>query len=241
MTKLEGRALECIPTNNVTAESIKEALNANIKPDNSNVISGRMLALKLKPKKLAESGKQAEELAEALERTLVIEGTTQAKARQMATEKTVDMCRINARSDLLKSVLASSTFVNPKDVIAKYVTESSKETQVLAIYNNRFGNNNNRGRGRGRGGRYNNNNGNRNNNYNNNNNNGNGYNNNYRGKRGGRGNNNNNGRNYNNNYNGGYNNGYNNNNNVRMLENSPAPQSAYLGASNRNMYQTSDQ
>lgn len=68
-----------------------------------------MLALKLKNIKFVESTKQAEELAEVLERPLVIEGTTQAKARQMDTEKTIDMCRDNARS----------TFTNPKDALPK--------------------------------------------------------------------------------------------------------------------------
>lgn len=241
LTKLEGKALECIPTENITTASIKEALEANIKPDNSNVVSGRMLALKLKPKQLAEASKQAEELAEALERTLVIEGTTQAKARQMATEKTIEMCRSNARSDLLKSVLASSTFTTPKDVIAKYVTESSKEyqeKQVLAIYSRKNGNNNNK---RGRGGKkfFNNN---QYNNDNQNNNGGRNYNNGRGKSRGGNRGGYNSGRGYYNN-NSNYNNSNynNNNNNIRMLENSQAPQNAYLGAPQRQYPQITEQ
>lgn len=46
LTKLDGKALECIPANPATILVIKNTLKANIKPDNSKIIEGRMLALK---------------------------------------------------------------------------------------------------------------------------------------------------------------------------------------------------
>lgn len=54
----------------------------------------------------------------------------------MAIEQTVSVCRLNARSNLVKSILASSTFSDPKEVVAKLVVEQTteiKEQQVLSI------------------------------------------------------------------------------------------------------------
>lgn len=59
LTKLEGNALECIPkstqspTLNITI--IKEALKAKIKPENSKVIVGKLLAIKADRTNLADS------------------------------------------------------------------------------------------------------------------------------------------------------------------------------------------
>lgn len=221
LTHLDKKALECVPTENATTQSIIEKLKENIKPDNSDVITGKMLALKLK-NNLNEYSEQVESLSEALQRTLVIEGSSQAQAKKTATKTTIELCRNNARSDLMRSVMASSSFESPKDVLAKFIIENSQEQQekqILAFKahsNKQF----HRGRGRGR----------------------NRYQQNYRNDRQ---NNNNNSRPkyfYNNNrgnYRGGQNRGrgqnynrYNNyeNHNVRMLGNTNVPQNAYLGA-----------
>lgn len=154
-SKLEGKALESIPTDVNTIADIKEALRSKIKPDNSKVVAGRMLALRPDRSKMVEFTKQAEELSEALQRSLIIEGISQEKAREMTVEKAVELCRGAARSDLVKSVLASAKFDSPKEVIAKFVTEAAtdaQEKQVLAFRQQKRGNNNrgsyNRGRGR---------------------------------------------------------------------------------------------
>lgn len=135
LSKLEGKALECIDENK-SIEEIIEALKKNIKPDSSNVISGRMLALKFNKNSQQSFSEEAEKLAEALQRSLVVEGIGIEKAKEMAIESTVKMCRQSARSDLVKSVLASSTFKDPKEVIAKLITEQStqeQEKQILAF------------------------------------------------------------------------------------------------------------
>lgn len=247
--KLQGKARECIPVNPNSIDEVIDALKANIAPDNSKVVAGRLLALRVDRSKLTEFTEQAEKLAEALQRSLVVEGIPQAKAREMSIEKTVEVCRNAARSDLVKSVLAATKFDSPKEVVAKYVVESAteeKEKQILAYrtyqrQNNR-NNKNNRGRnGNGRGGkgnRYNNNGG---RNYSNNNNNSGNYgrngngNNSYNGGRnnnnGGGNRNNRNGWNNNRTYNNDRNNGE--NRNVRFAENYEAPQ-VPLGAVNYN-------
>lgn len=222
MTKLEGRALEAVPQNVATVNEVIAALEREIKPDSSDVIEGRMTALKFDNRNVQDFSKTAEELAEALERSLVVEGMTQQKAREMTIKNTVKMCRNSARCDLLRSVLASTQFSNPKEVVAKFIVEQATETterQVLAYRAQRKKENGNfRGRGKNN---YHKNNGNKyNSNYNNNS---------YRSNRG-RGNSRGRGRkNYHNNY--GQNNqnnsnfGNNNERYVRVAENVPGPSS----------------
>lgn len=239
-SKLEGKAFECIKGDSsiTTVDAIVAALQAQIKPDNSKVIEGRMLALKPDRNKLMEFSQQTENLAEALQRSLIIEGIPQAKAKEMTIEKTIELCRNSTRSDLVKSVLAASQFSSPKEVVAKYLVEKATEIaekQILSIKQssnknlknfrqNRYNNNNNRG-GRS---------------YNGNNN---GNQNNFRGRRGNRynGRGGNNSRNYNNGNRGNGQNNYgnrNNNNdrynNIRFAENFEVPQPRLGDAENRN-------
>lgn len=220
LTKLEGKALEAVPQTPASIDEIINSLKANIKPDSSKVVAGRMMALRAEKTSLKDYTKQAEELADALKRSLMVEGISQPKAQEMAIDKTIEMCRASAKTDLVKSILASTTFNDPKDVVAKFVVESATETsekQVLAFRTNNHFSKNRKGRNnykRNGGNNFNRNYNQRQNNYNNN------YNNNN--------NRNNNGRNpghggyrrNNNNYSA--NNG-NNNRNVRYAENSDVP------------------
>lgn len=140
LAKLEGKALECVPQDG-TLENILKALKDNIKPENSKVISGRMLSLRFNKNSASNFSAEAEKLADALQRSLIVEGISQSKAKEMAVERTVEMCRQSAKSDLVRSVLAAATFNDPKDVIAKLITEQNThetEKQILAF--NRQGN-----------------------------------------------------------------------------------------------------
>lgn len=141
-SKLDAKAREALPENISTINEIKIALRNGIKPESSKIVAGRIAALSVKDSNYVDFAKHAEELADALKRSLVIEGMTRDKAHEMAVEQTVSVCRLNAKSDLVKSILASSTFSDPREVIAKLVVEQAneaKEKQVLAIrqYNNR--------------------------------------------------------------------------------------------------------
>ena len=134
-------AREALPDNINSIDDIIKALRARIKPDNSKVIAGRIAALHVRNGNFQEFSKQVEDLADALERSLVIEGITKVKAQEIAVEQTVSVCRLNARTDLVKSILASTPFSNPKEVVAKLVVEQTnevKEKQVLAF---RYSNN----------------------------------------------------------------------------------------------------
>lgn len=240
LTKLEGFASEIIPANVQTVDEITNCLKSKIKPESSKVIEGRMMALRADKNNLQEYSKQAEELADAFRRALVMDGIPLTKAEEMTIDKTVELCRSNAQSNIVKSVLASTKFTNPKEVIAKYITESNtskQEAQVFALRKFQSRNNNSNQNGSNRG-----NNHNRRANSQNNRNFGNNANSN-RGWRGNQNRNNgNNGRNFNRNDNGNndrrqnnnfQNNNYQNNNfrNVRRLENASAAQST-LGEAN---------
>lgn len=135
LSKLESKALEAIPTNPETIQIIKNALKEKIKPDSSKIIEGRMLALKHDNMTHQEFAKTAEDLADSLKRTLIVEGISQEKANELTIEKTVQMCRTTTRSNLVKSIIASSTFPDAKTVIAKFIIETtneSKESQILS-------------------------------------------------------------------------------------------------------------
>lgn len=136
ITRLDGRAREFITDADDTVEKLIQTLQRNIKPDSSKVIEGRILALRFDPKSSQEFSKQAEELAEAFRRALVVEGIPPVKANEMAVDKTIDVCRANARSDIVKSVLEAARFEQPKEVIAKLITQVDKakhEHQILAF------------------------------------------------------------------------------------------------------------
>ncbi|XP_037812752.1 probable serine/threonine-protein kinase nek1 [Lucilia sericata] len=135
-SKLDGKAREVLPENITSVEQIKNTLKDRIKPDNSKVIAGRIAALHIKNNSYADFSKTVEDLADALQRSLVIEGITKEKAQEMAIEQTVSICRNNAKSDMVKAILSSTVFKEPKDVVAKLIIVEStnqKEYQVLTM------------------------------------------------------------------------------------------------------------
>lgn len=123
-SKLEGKALECMPENLTTVQQITEALKQKIKPESSKVIEGKITSLRLIKGNFSTFAKQAEELAENLRRSLVVEGISKAKAEEMSIGKTVELCRKTARSDVVKSIISSTSYKTPAEVIAKFITES---------------------------------------------------------------------------------------------------------------------
>lgn len=146
--KLEGRALEALPAETPDVDAIIAALKAKIVPDNSKIIEGKMAALKTSRKSLQEFATEAEELAEALRRALIVEGISQQKADDMTIERTVEMCRASARSDIVKSILASTKFDTPKEAVAKFIVETgtaAKEHQVFSFRTSKQSNGNNNG------------------------------------------------------------------------------------------------
>lgn len=154
LTRLTGKAQECVRKNPTSVDEIITDLEKYIKPDNSKIKEGRMQSLRFNSNRVQEFTQQTEKLAEALQRTLIIEGISQEKAKEMTVDRTVDMYRQTAHTDFVETAIASTTFAIPKDVLAKFVIENSKEKQekqILAIRQNSrtYQNRNPNGRGRG--------------------------------------------------------------------------------------------
>lgn len=91
-SKISGSALEFIPDDADTIRAIKIALRENIKPESSDVVEGKMMSLKVKKGDFTEFTKEAEKLAEAFRRSLVVSGITHAKAQEMTIKKTIELC-----------------------------------------------------------------------------------------------------------------------------------------------------
>lgn len=142
-TKIDGVAREQLPEDCDSIKKIIESLKKNIKVESSKIIEARMIGVRLDRENQQSFSKRAEELSECFRRSLVFEGIPAMKADEMTIEKTIELCRKNAQSDLVKAVLASTKFESPKEVIAKMIVEANTEkaeTNVLAYraYNTNY-------------------------------------------------------------------------------------------------------
>lgn len=150
-SKLIGTAKNIVPEATANATAVINLLKEKIKGDNTDVVTGRLLALRADRSSMQKFQEQAELLADKLKNSYIADGIPADVANKMTIQKTVEMCRFSARTLLVKSVLASTKFDEPKEVLAKFITEATvenTEVKILAFRNN--------GRHRGRGG-YNNN------------------------------------------------------------------------------------
>lgn len=151
LTKLEGLAAEIVPAEPASVKAIVGALSAKIKPENSKVIEGRMMALRADRGNLQDYAKKVEELSDSFRRALVADGIPLAKAEEMTIDKTIDLCRANAQNQVVKAVLASTKFETPKEVVAKFVVESNTSRQEAQVLSYQRFQNRNHGRRNGNG------------------------------------------------------------------------------------------
>lgn len=143
-TKLTGPAVDYVPATTATAADAVRLIRDKVKGDNTQVVMGRLLALRSDKNSLQKFQEQAEELAEKLKKSYINDGIPHDVANKMTIDKTVEMCRLSARTPLVKSVLASTKFDEPKEVLAKFITEAATENTEVKILSFR-NNNNNRG------------------------------------------------------------------------------------------------
>lgn len=144
-SRMEGKALEILPEHIPDVKTITDALKSKVKNESSIVIEGKMAALRLEKGNFAKFAEQVEKQAEGYRRSLINEGITREKAEAMSVRKTVELCRKTARSEIVKSVLAATSFETPADVVAKFITETDvarKEKQEADNYRNNKSKNN---------------------------------------------------------------------------------------------------
>lgn len=123
-TKISGRAREYMPDEITSVKDISEALRKHIKPDSSLVIEGRLTALRLQKGNFTKFSEEAEKLAEAFRRSLIVEGFTKQKATELTIRKTQELCRRTARSDVVKGIIQSTKYETPSEVISAFITEN---------------------------------------------------------------------------------------------------------------------
>lgn len=96
-----------------------------------------MMALRSDKGSLSDYSKRVEQLADQLKRSWIKEGISSNKANEMVIDKTIQLCQANASSVFVKSTLESTKFDTPKDVVAKYITSSQKQTnENKVLFNN---------------------------------------------------------------------------------------------------------
>lgn len=126
MGRLDGRARELISDEIETIEELMDTLKGKIRPENSKVIEARMASLHYSFKRQEDFANRAEELADALRRTLIIEGMTAEKANECVIDRTIQLCKKNTQSNVVKAVLSAATFETAKEVVAKLITSNDE-------------------------------------------------------------------------------------------------------------------
>lgn len=134
MANVKGIAADFLPANPESIASIKTTLLEKIKHDNPKVVRGRMLALKADRTNLGEFTKKAEQLAESLRRSLILDEIPAKNANSMVIDDTIELCRSNTNSVLVKAGLIGYKFNSPKEVIAKFIVETRKETEEKQVF-----------------------------------------------------------------------------------------------------------
>lgn len=157
MSHVKGLASDILPADPDSVDTIKKTLLAKIKPENSKVVRGKLMALKADKNNLTEFAKKAEQLADNLKRSLILEGIPYENANKMVIDNTIDLCRSNTTAILVKAgLIGPNDFKDSREVLAKYITETRKDTeekQILSIRQtntNRNNGNNYQRRGNGR-------------------------------------------------------------------------------------------
>lgn len=123
--KLEGKAIDADNEKAVDVETLITELEIVSKCESSKVIEGKLLSLKIDRFSISKFAHMVDELTEALKASYISEEYGKKKANELVIEKTVEVCRRQTKLDSVRSVLASSTFSSPAEVVAKLITEQN--------------------------------------------------------------------------------------------------------------------
>lgn len=129
VAKLEGRALEAKTEDVETIAQLKQSLRKSIKHEDSKVIEGKMLALRLDKTSNVKFSEQLENLAEQLRCSYIAEEYSKKKASELSIQHTVETCMKQTKYDSVKSILMSSSFTSPAEVVAKMTVVQNKFKQ----------------------------------------------------------------------------------------------------------------
>ncbi|XP_031639600.1 basic-leucine zipper transcription factor A-like [Contarinia nasturtii] len=159
LTKLEDKAQEVVPIEPESVQAIIDALKAGIKPKPSEELEADILALKLDKMNIRTFTKRGEEIANDYKRALIYEGFSEAKAKEQSIKKVKEMCRKQTPISYVKSVIQSTNYSTPGEVMSALVVElnnakqDKRDIQDKDNKNNKKSNNY-RGNSRGNRGNY---------------------------------------------------------------------------------------
>lgn len=126
---LTGKADALINDDVKTYDRLTEIFKTHIKRDSTKVIEAKLRAITFDYHNLSKYTEEVNKISDQLITTYIQDGIPLQKANEMTVEQVTDTCRRSARNDLVKSVLASSSFDTPKDVLSKFTTEIAKANQ----------------------------------------------------------------------------------------------------------------
>ena len=118
--RLTGKA-NVVCRNASSIDDIVTRLKSSIRRDPSDVVEARLFSIPFK--NLSDFCDELEVTADKYLDALMNEGIPEAAATNMAIQKLVSICRRVARNDMVKAVIAASSYSAPKDVILKLRSE----------------------------------------------------------------------------------------------------------------------
>lgn len=121
-----------------SVEEIIEELQNGIHFDSSRVLESRLTAIQFDNRNLTDFTVEVEKVADQLHEALMVEGVSNKKAMEMTIDRVVEICRKQARSSVVKSVLASAYFHHPKEVLSKFTTEVAIAARESNNTNSRY-------------------------------------------------------------------------------------------------------
>lgn len=156
VSRFTGRAAEAVPDGTETFAELKAGLKAYIKPDSVRELESRMVTLTL-GNNAGEFAKKMDDLSEDLRKAYLRTGVPHAMALQMTIDKTIELCRAQARTTMVETAFQHpQLFTTPKEVTSKFVVESNKQKEkdakTLTFRSQGRGDYRGRGQKRGRGG-----------------------------------------------------------------------------------------
>lgn len=123
-SRCELNALEVLPKDVKSVNEIIIALRGEIKPRTVDEIEDKIDSLRLIKGNYSIFQEKAEKLAEDFRRALVFEGSSIVDARKKTIRKMRQLCRNTARDSVVKSVVESTQFETPNQVISFFVVQS---------------------------------------------------------------------------------------------------------------------
>ena len=132
--------------NCTTIDEIIRSINLHIIDDPADMIESKIDSLFFDNKNLSQFCEELDTLLDKFFTSLIAEEIPYNKAQQMTIKKAVEACRKSSRNDLVKSVIASSSYNTHKEVLLKFRSEIADQkklrlfSQVVRPPNQRFGN-----------------------------------------------------------------------------------------------------